>query len=334
MSHSDLEDDYSLENLDEVCGTLYESEERWRDRQKFLESMGYMLRPRLRPGWVPSWKGTDISPLDCEDEIETPDRDHLVDARRISDNSRGNVQDDEDPGISYMVMPYLHLIDLPMWELMEEVVDFVDQILEGLVFLHDNGIAHRDCAPKNSMMQADAMFPRGHHPVHLYYLEDGQTPVERIPRSQVPVKYYYIDFGLSMYIAPDAPKLALGQFGRDREVPELSNKIPYDPFKVDIFIIGNVLRNQCYNRFSNVAFLRPLIDKMKQIDPSKRPTAREALEEWRSIRARLGIIQRRWGLQSRKAGPVDRFLLNVGSFCSTMSYGSNSSLVAIVDLQG
>lgn len=30
-------------------------EVKWRDRQPFLESKGYMLRPRLRPGWTPSW---------------------------------------------------------------------------------------------------------------------------------------------------------------------------------------------------------------------------------------------------------------------------------------
>lgn len=39
-------------------------------------------------------------------------------------------QDDEDPEISYMVMPFLRPIDLPKFEFVIEVVDFVDQILE------------------------------------------------------------------------------------------------------------------------------------------------------------------------------------------------------------
>ena len=34
---------------------LYESEVFWRNHQKWLEEHGYMLRPRLRPGWIPSW---------------------------------------------------------------------------------------------------------------------------------------------------------------------------------------------------------------------------------------------------------------------------------------
>ena len=31
----------------------------WRDRQKWLEGRGYMLRPRYHPGWVASWRGVD-----------------------------------------------------------------------------------------------------------------------------------------------------------------------------------------------------------------------------------------------------------------------------------
>lgn len=38
--------------------------------------------------------------------------------------------DDEDPSISYMVMPLLRLIDQPAFDLVEEVIDFIDQILE------------------------------------------------------------------------------------------------------------------------------------------------------------------------------------------------------------
>lgn len=34
---------------------LLEKEMFWRDHQKWLEGKGYMLRPRFRPEWVPSW---------------------------------------------------------------------------------------------------------------------------------------------------------------------------------------------------------------------------------------------------------------------------------------
>lgn len=38
-----------------------------------------------------------------------------------------------------------------------------------------------------------------------------------------------------------------GIFGLDQDVPELSREIPYDPFKVDVFIIGNMFRTLLFN---------------------------------------------------------------------------------------
>ena len=45
---------------------------KWRDRQPFLESKGYMLRPRLRPGWTPSWLSTGQRFYKCEDAVRLP----------------------------------------------------------------------------------------------------------------------------------------------------------------------------------------------------------------------------------------------------------------------
>ena len=47
-------------------------EVKWRDRQPFLESKGYMLRPRLRPGWTPSWLSTGQDYDSCEDSARLP----------------------------------------------------------------------------------------------------------------------------------------------------------------------------------------------------------------------------------------------------------------------
>lgn len=38
--------------------------------------------------------------------------------------------DNEDAGLSYIVMPFLHQIDKPEFRWVGEIVDFVDQILE------------------------------------------------------------------------------------------------------------------------------------------------------------------------------------------------------------
>lgn len=44
-------------------------ESKWRDIYHFLFNRGLELRPRYRPGWIPSWLGTDLGPWACEDGI-------------------------------------------------------------------------------------------------------------------------------------------------------------------------------------------------------------------------------------------------------------------------
>ncbi|KAJ7212912.1 hypothetical protein GGX14DRAFT_563958 [Mycena pura] len=48
--------------------TLNPAEVYWRDHHDWLKESGYQLRPRFRPGWIPSWK-TDPKKLSvlCED---------------------------------------------------------------------------------------------------------------------------------------------------------------------------------------------------------------------------------------------------------------------------
>ena len=40
-------------------GAIGPNETWWVEQQEALEQSGYMLRPRYRPGWKPSWAGTD-----------------------------------------------------------------------------------------------------------------------------------------------------------------------------------------------------------------------------------------------------------------------------------
>ena len=59
----------------------------------------------------------------------------------------------------------------------------------------------------------------------------------------VEVKYFFVDYGISSYFPPGSQaRLVIGTEGRDQDVPELSDDVTYDPFKVDIFTIGNELR--------------------------------------------------------------------------------------------
>ena len=114
--------------------------------------------------------------------------------------------------------------------------------------MHENGVAHRDCVMHNLMMDANAMFhPEGFHPVRTRFKRDHSGWATPVSRSAVGVKYYFVDFGISVHISEDAsPKLVTGNLGRDRDPPELSATIPYDPFKLDVFIIGNMFRKKLY----------------------------------------------------------------------------------------
>ena len=59
-----------------------------------------------------------------------------------------------------------------------------------------------------------------------------------------PVRYFFIDFGISVRVPTGAdPKQTVGVIALDRDsVPELSDTVPYDPFKVDVFLVGNLVK--------------------------------------------------------------------------------------------
>ena len=96
------------------------------------------------------------------------------------------------------------------------------------------------------MMDGRPLFPQGHHPVRLGYSIDGLCEVTPLSRTENPVRYYYIDFDLSIRFAEGEPHLALGDVGREDKVPELSSDIPYNPFKVDVFALGNMYYKEFY----------------------------------------------------------------------------------------
>ncbi|EPT01456.1 hypothetical protein FOMPIDRAFT_1120609 [Fomitopsis schrenkii] len=341
---------------DEIYSTLSIWEGPWRNKQRFLQSRGYMLRPRYHPDWIPSWRTSDASPFYAEDGIAAPPREYLMDARRIADDVPVYIKqvktgdneshitsmlssehlrqdprnhsvpvfemfpDDEDPGISYMVMPLLRLIDEPKFDLVEELIEFADQILEGLLFMHEQGVSHRDCTYKNLMMDASAMYPHGFHPVHSCFLPDGHTFAWPRRRTSVPVRYYFIDYGMSTYFPPGTyPRLVVGVEGRDQEVPELSDDVPYDPFKVDIYIMGNLFRSMFYDKYSNVDFLVPFFHHMVLDDPEARPDAVEVLRRWRIVRSTVSTLKKRWRLRPRDE-----------PWPETVMYGAHTFLFAVV----
>ena len=50
---------------------LSDTEQWWANQQLWLAQQGYVLRPRYRPGWVPSWKRGRVSEFKAEDGLRS-----------------------------------------------------------------------------------------------------------------------------------------------------------------------------------------------------------------------------------------------------------------------
>ncbi|TDL19269.1 hypothetical protein BD410DRAFT_774138 [Rickenella mellea] len=325
---------------------LSEDEIWWRDRQVFLESRGYMLRGRFRPGWVPSWLGTDIPPATFDDgisntHIKTIDATRIMDgqpvfikklpsnteelaiARYLSTPTRmqdprnhcvpilDHFADPTDSSLIFIVMPMLRNFDSPPFFLVNEVVDFVHQTLEGLAYMHGQLVAHRDLAYLNVMLDGKPLYPEGHHPILQNFTPDSQKLAKVLRRCDVDrVKYYFIDFGISTrFENANAARLVLGNIAQDRDIPELSLHRPYDPFAVDVFTLGNIYRQFLMKKYSNLGFLAPLVEAMTHRDPKMRPTAADALSTFRVLASKQPSYALRWRLRDKSA-PTSRRLYN------------------------
>ncbi|KAJ7140502.1 kinase-like domain-containing protein [Mycena crocata] len=321
----------------------------WRDHQVWLQDCGYMLRPRYRPGWVASWLGTEKDPYKCEDGIALNSA-VIIDAIRIRDNvdvclksidkdvhefevaigsyfSSASVATDlrnhcvpileilqvpDDTNITIIVMPLLREYGEPRFDTFGEIVDFFGQIFEGLKFMHDHNVAHRDCNGYNIMMD-------GYHAQRPKKKRDYCSGRAKFyTRTQKPPKYYLIDFGLSrMYETRHPPPLEDPILGGDKSVPEFrfsedgDPPEACDPFPTDVYYLGNMIRvdflegnTRSKHRKAGLEFMKPLVNDMVSEDPAKRPTMDEVVERFKVLRKNLNF----WKLRSRVVIP-DNFPL-------------------------
>ncbi|KAL5513751.1 hypothetical protein ACEPAH_4151 [Sanghuangporus vaninii] len=303
----------------------------WRDRCELFVQHGYELRPRFRPGWKPSWEGTKKPPFCCEDgqfnmHAKTMDATRTSDGKRIKmkklfkgskeleivrfftseDMSRDprnhcvsvlDVFSEEGRPFQFMVMPLLTSYQDPPFSTVDEALDFVKQLLEGLVFMHEHGVAHRDCSSINIMMDGDPIYPKGFHPSLPMLDASGKIARPRRRRNAQGVKYYFVDFGISSrFDGTEETRLVTGRDGLDKDVPELHQSVPYDPFLVDIFILGNLFRKELIYVYHNMSFLEPLVERMTEQEPGDRPTASEALAMFNDLVRKQSPRSLRWTL--------------------------------------
>lgn len=199
----------------------------------------------------------------------------------------------------FIVMPVLRFFYDPPFVFVDEVLDFIQQSLEGLVFLHRAGVAHRDCSNLNLMFDATAMYPEGFHPYVHFVKRSGFGLVDdHLNRADVPsIRYYFTDFGISTHFKHSSQKhLVTGRRCQDQTVPELSDTVPYDPFKTDVYILGNVYKRRLIDVYSNLSFLIPLTYEMTKSGPRSRASAEKSLYYFRILVQRQRQMSLRWML--------------------------------------
>ncbi|TDL23964.1 kinase-like protein [Rickenella mellea] len=330
---------------------LTEREIWWRDHADLLETHGYRLRPRFRPNWKPSWLGTDHDPYQSEDSAHLL-KSQIIDATRIKDGKAvvikritngaeeirvstffstperlkdrrnhcvpilDHFQDRTQHDLSFIVMPLLRKFDDPPFQSAGEVIEFMRQLLEGLEFMHEQNVAHRDLAKGNIMMDGHALFPKGFHPTSQMRDPSTHYPAEPLRRRDVTeLRYYIIDFGISTtFTDPSEPRLVTGTMAQATNIPELSDMKPYDPFAVDVYTLAHVFLDGFMATYTNFSYLLPLMKKMASIKPASRPTAAEARMEFENIVRTVKGRTLRWPLRPREEGVIRRV---VGTFAAT-----------------
>ncbi|KAJ8509192.1 hypothetical protein ONZ45_g8610 [Pleurotus djamor] len=321
-------------------GRLINAEVFWRDNYEWLLEQGYKLRSRYQPSWTPSWEGTTKEYFECEDGLQVH-HGNVVDAQRTSDQellflkrvdsdihpheaeigrffSTGDLASDPRnhcvpiyqvlsvPGSAntiILVMPMLKEHDRPGFDTIGEAVEFFHQLFEGLNFMHQNNVAHRDATYYNILMDARSLYIDRYHPFRpTRKLDMSAGSPKHLTRTLRPVKYYFADFGLSCkYRSEDRPAQEDVIFGGDKTVPEFKTSISCDPFATDVYTVGNLIKegytegSQFAQRKLGFDFMKPLVADMTNPDPSKRPTMDEVVARFEKIRKGLSS----WKLRSR-----------------------------------
>ncbi|RDX54901.1 hypothetical protein OH76DRAFT_1429087 [Lentinus brumalis] len=320
----------------------------WRDRYNWLHTVGYQLRPRYKPDWIPSWQASKRSRFKCEDGVRPP-VERVIDAVRTKDSTPVTIKrilksvhpseseigrflssppltsdprnhccpvldvldDPEDSDVQLIVMPLLRRYYEPKLATVGEAMELFRQVLECLQFIHEQHVAHRDISKLNVMMDSTPILPSSFHPQSIRMSRDFKRWVSPRSRTAHPVKYYITDFGLSRRYSPDETNpLEVPIFGGDKSVPEFQKdrQTPRNPFHTDIYYMGNFIRQDFLKVYSNMAFMEPLIARMVQDDPSKRPTMDEVVASFKEILSKLSSCKLRERLVERQDSAAVNFL--------------------------
>jgi len=183
----------------------------------------------------------------------------------------------------FAVFPLLGTgFDSPWFYRFSEVINAVEQVLEGINFCHERLVAHLDLDTDNILINwagTRCQLPGSSD-------EGGKLGPFR---SYFPVRYYINDFEVAVTFEPHSEPssrtvtglpftgIRTGEYGRT-PAPEMLSGSPYCPFRADIWQLGTMFK-LTFEHLSDLS--QPLIDLfdiMCSEVPSSRPSASEALD--------------------------------------------------------
>ena len=105
----------------------------------------------------------------------------------------------------------------------------------------------KDISRINVMMDPTGLWPELYHPRAKSLTKDLQHLARYLTRTARPVKYYLIDFGISVQFDPDDKHpAAIPILGGDKTVPEYQDRDrrreAHNPFPADVYYLGNLIR--------------------------------------------------------------------------------------------
>lgn len=96
-------------------------------------------------------------------------------------------------------------------------------------------------------MDARSLYVDDHHPITHQKTPDFTRRSVFKGRSASPVRYYYIDFGLSSYFRDgESPYVLNNKWACKKDPPEflLPYGIPYNAFMLDVYMLGTMYQEE------------------------------------------------------------------------------------------
>ncbi|KAI0067642.1 kinase-like protein [Artomyces pyxidatus] len=183
---------------------------------------------------------------------------------------------------SFIVMPAMTTSsDVPMYSA-NEALDFCEQLLSTLSFLHDYRIAHLDIASENILINYHGELPER-------YAHGRRISPPHPFRATFPARYVCIDFGISAMFPVSMPLsqclTAPTLSTREHRAPEGSIGRLYNPFAADVYQSARLMYGWFMSIVPAIPGFLDLLQDMSRDSPAQRISAADAFRRMRAIRA-------------------------------------------------